>query len=110
MRALAAAIVLSLLTIGALAASSEVEAALKAFQTAGTDATRLKTFCELMQTEQENADRADPLLEAKMDKLLDELGADFKAAWETAENIDPASDDGKILDAALDRLSDKCPR
>jgi hypothetical protein len=110
MRALAAAIVLSLLTIGALAASPEVEAALKAFQTAGTDATRLKTFCELMQTEQENADRADPLLEAKMDKLLDELGADFKAAWETAENIDPASDDGKILDAALDRLSDKCPR
>jgi hypothetical protein len=45
-----------------------------------------------------------------MDKLLDELGADFKAAWETAENIDPAADDGKVLSAALDQLSDKCPR
>ena len=110
MRALAAAIALSFLTIAALAASPEVEAALKAFQTAGADANRLKTFCELMQTEQENALRADPLLEAKMDKLLDELGADFKAAWETAEDIDPASDDGKVLNAALDQLSDKCPR
>ena len=67
-------------------------------------------LCELMQTDQQNAERADPLLEAKMDKLLDDLGADFKAAWETVEDIDPASDDGKVLNAALDRLSDKCPR
>ena len=110
MRALAAAIALSLLTIATLAASPEVEAALKAFQTAGTDASRLKTFCELMQTDQQYAERADPLLEAKMDKLLDELGADFKAALETVEDIDPASDDGKVLNAALDQLSDKCPR
>jgi predicted HAD superfamily Cof-like phosphohydrolase len=110
MRALAAAIALSFLTIAALAASPEVEAALKAFQTAGTDANRLKTFCELMQTDQQNEKGADPILEAKMGKLLDELGADFKAAWETAEDIDPASDDGKVLNAALDQLSDKCPR
>ena len=110
MRALAAAIALSLLTICALAASPQVEAALKAFQTAGTDANRLKMFCELMQTEQQNAEKPDPVLEAKMDKLLDELGADFKAAWETVEDIDPASDDGKVLNAALDQLSDKCPR
>ena len=110
MRALAAAIALTLLTIAALAAGPEVEAALKAFQTAGTDANRLKMFCELMQTEQQNAEKPDPVLEAKMDKLLDELGADFKAAWETVEDIDPASDDGKVLNAAVDRLSDKCPR
>ena len=110
MRALPAVIALSLLTICALAASPQVEAALKAFQTAGTDANRLKMFCELMQTEQQNAEKPDPVLEAKMDKLLDELGADFKAAWETAEVIDPSSDDGKVLNDALDRLSDKCPR
>ena len=110
MRALAAAISLSLLTIAALAASPQVEAALKAFQMTGTDANRLKTFCELMETDKQNAERPDPLLEAKIDKLLDELGADFKAAWEIVEDIDPASDDGKVLNAALDRLSDKCPR
>jgi hypothetical protein len=108
MRALAAAIALSLLNIAALAASSQVEAALKAFQTVGTDANRLKTFCELMHIEEENAEKADPAVEAKMDKLFDELGADFKAAWKSVEDIDPASEDGKVLNAALDRLLDKC--
>jgi hypothetical protein len=44
-----------------------------------------------------------------MDKLLDELGAEFKTAWDNVEDIDPASDDGKVLNAALDRLSDGCP-
>jgi hypothetical protein len=109
MRALLTATALALLIIAALAASPEVESALKVFQTIGADANRLKAFCEVMQTEQESSGRADPLLEAKMDKLLDELGADFKAAWETAGSIDPTSDGGKVLDAALDQLSDKCP-
>jgi len=108
MRALAAAIALSILTIAALAASPEVEAALKVFETVGADANQLKTFCELMQIEEENAEKADPSAEAKMDKLFDELGAEFKAAWETVEDIDPASEDGKVLNAALDRLLDKC--
>jgi hypothetical protein len=101
MRALAAAIALLLMSVFALASSPEVEAALKVFQTVGTDANRLRAFCELMQTEEENAEKAGPFVEAKMDKLLDELGADFKAAWETAEDVDPASEDGKVLDAAL---------
>jgi hypothetical protein len=43
-----------------------------------------------------------------MDKMLDELGADFKATWKSVEDIDPASEDGKILYAALDRLLEKC--
>jgi hypothetical protein len=109
MRALLTATALSLLTIAALAASPEVESALKVFQALRTDPTRLKAFCEVMQIEQENSGRENPLLEAKLDKLLDELGADFKAALETAEHVEPASEDGKILDAALDQLSDECP-
>src|SRR5437868_4042900 len=100
MRALLTATTLALLTIAALAASPEVESALKVFQTIAADANRLKAFCEVMQTEEENSGKADRRLEAKMDKLLDELGADFKAAWETAGSIDPTSDDGKVLDAA----------
>ena len=34
-----------------------------------------------------------------MDKLLDQLGADFKAAWNAAEDIDDNSPDGKVLNA-----------
>jgi hypothetical protein len=44
MRAVAAAIALSLLTVAALTASPEVEALLKAFQTIGADTNRLKAF------------------------------------------------------------------
>jgi hypothetical protein len=108
MLALAAGIALSLMTIVALASSPEVEAAL-VFQTVGADANRLKTFCEFMKMDEQTGQRADLAFEAKMDKLLDRLGADFKAAWETVEDTDPASDDGKVLLAALDRLLDKCP-
>ena len=109
MRALVGTLALFLLTITALAATRQVDAAVKVFQTVGTDANRLKAFCELMQIEEENAERANPSLDAKMDKLLDELGPDFKTAWDTAEDIDPASDDGEVFNAALDRLSHKCP-
>jgi hypothetical protein len=47
--------------------------------------------------------------EAKMDKLLTELGPDFEAAWELVEDTDPASEDGKVLNAAVDRVADRCP-
>ena len=50
-----------------------------------------------------------PALIAQMDKLLDQLGADFKAAWNAAEDSDDKSPDGKVLSAALDQLEDKCP-
>src|SRR6187200_3345740 len=108
MRALVAVLALSLLTIAALASTPQVEAAVKAFQSLGSDANRLKTFCKLIEIEQEHEEKAGPLLAPKMDKMLDELGADFTAAWKSVEDIDPASEDGKILYAALDRLLEKC--
>ena len=108
MRALVAVLALSLLTMAALASTPQVEAVAKAFQSLASDANRLKTFCELIEIEQENEENAGPLLATKMDKMLDELGADFKAAWKSVEDIDPASENGKILYAALDRLLEKC--
>jgi len=110
MRALAVPLALSLMTIPTLAASPQVEAAVKVFQTVGTDPNRLKTFCELMKLDEQNSEKANPSLQARMDKLLDELGADFKAAWNTAETVGQASEDAKVIDATLDRLSDGCPR
>jgi hypothetical protein len=108
LRALAVVVGLSLMSVPVLAASPQVQAAVKAIQTVGTDAQRLKTYCELVNIEEENAEKAVPSVQVRMDKLLDELGADFKAAWAIAQTIDPASEDGKVLLAALDQLSDKC--
>ena len=47
MRALVSAITLFLVTTPALAASPQVEAAVKVLQAVGADPNRLKTFCEL---------------------------------------------------------------
>jgi hypothetical protein len=109
MRVLAAAIALSLITAPALAASPQVESAIKAFQSVGVDPNRLKTFCELIQISERMGDNEDPALQAQIDKLVEQLGADFKAAWEAVEEADEASPDGKALSAALDELSEKCP-
>jgi len=109
MRAFAMPLALSLMMAPSLGASSQVEAAITAFRTVDSDANRLKTFCELMQIDEQNEKQANPSLEAKMDKLLIELGADFETAWELVEDTDPASEDGKVLSAALDRIADRCP-
>ena len=84
MRAVASAITLFLVTSPALAASPQVEAAIKVFQAVGADSNRLKTFCEMMQIDEKMGEEEGPALKAQMDKLLDQLGADFKAAWERA--------------------------
>jgi hypothetical protein len=109
MRALAAAIALSLITAPALTTSPQVEAAIKVFRAVGADASRLTIFCEMMELDKKFGETEDPVLEAQINRLLDRLGADFKAAWETVEEIDENSPDGKILNAALDELSEKCP-
>ena len=109
MRALAAAITLFLVTTPALAASPQVEAHVKVFQAVGADANRLKTFCEMMQIDEKMGEKEAPALNAEIDKLLNQLGADFKAAWNAVEGIDENSPDGKVLNAAADRLEDKCP-
>jgi hypothetical protein len=41
--------------------------------------------------------------------LVDQLGADFKDAWNAVEEIDENSPDGKALNSALDQLEKKCP-
>ena len=109
MRAIAAAIALSLITAPALAASPQVDAAVKVFQTVAADANKLKTFCEMITVEEKMGDKADPALEAQIDKLVDQLGADFKIAWAAVEAVDENSPDGKVLSAALDQLDEKCP-
>ena len=75
MRALAVLLGL-LISIPVLAASPQIEAAITVIQTVGTDTNRLKTFCELMKIDEQNEPNPNAVLEARMDKLLDELGTD----------------------------------
>ena len=109
MRALPAAMMLLLITTPTLAASPKVESALNVLQAVGADANKLKTFCELMDVDKKLGDKQDPVLEAQMNKLLDQLGAEFQGAWDVVEDTDERSPDGRALSAALDQLEDKCP-
>jgi hypothetical protein len=109
MRGLASAISLLVVTTPALGANPRVDAAVTVFQAVGTDANRLKTFCEMMKIDEKVGEKKAPALRAQIDKLLDQLGADFKDAWNAVEDIDENSSDGKALNSALDQLENKCP-
>ena len=109
MRVLAAAVTALLVTTPAFAASPKVDAAIKVFQSTLADANRLKTFCQIVQVEEKIGEKEDTALDTQVDKLLDQMGSQFKAAWESVEDVDEASPDGVALAAALDQLSDKCP-
>jgi hypothetical protein len=106
MRALSMATLLLLFATPTLAASPKVESALNVLQAVGADANKLKAFCELMKLDEKLEGK---ILEAQVDKLLDQLGPDFKAAWTTIEDTDEHSPDGRALSAAMDQLEDKCP-
>jgi hypothetical protein len=109
MRALAAAIALFLITTPAPAASPQVEAAIKVLQAIAADAGKLKTFCEMLFLDEKMGDKDDPTIQAQIDKLANQLGSDFIIAWAAIDAIDETSPDGKVLSAALDAVSDKCP-
>ena len=109
MRALSIATMLLLITTPTLAASPKVESALNVLQAVGADANRLKAFCELMKLDEKLEGKEDAVVEGQLDKLLDELGADFKVTWTTIEDTDEQSPDGRALSAAVDQLEDKCP-
>ena len=99
MRALSIATMLLLITTPTLAAGPKVESALNVLQAVGADANKLKAFCELMKLDEKLEGKQDLVLEAQVDKLLDQLGADFKVAWNTIEDTDERSPDGRALGA-----------
>jgi hypothetical protein len=110
MRALAIVTTLLLATTLAFAADPKVEAAIKVFQTVAADANKMKTFCEMMKLDEQLETKEDPAIEAQIVKLAAQIGADFKAAWDLAESTDDDSPDGKLLNAAVDLLTAKCPK
>jgi hypothetical protein len=95
----------------ALAASANVESAVKTFEAVGNDAGKLKTYCEmskLMSTGDDEDESKAEALDKQMQGYMKELGDDFETAFEAGADLDPDSEDGKAYDAALDGLDGKC--
>jgi hypothetical protein len=99
---------LALIASPTLAADPKADAAVKAFKAVAANAGKLKTFCEMSKVAEAAGEKEDAVTEGKIDAYLKQLGPDFEAAWDVAEELDENSADGKIVHAALDELEDKC--
>jgi hypothetical protein len=92
------------------AASPPVDAAIKKIEGVVADAGKLQLFCELDDAlEAAPEDKEDPAIEKRIDELVDRLGPDFAAAWDTGEELQEESADGKEYFAAVDAIGERCP-
>jgi hypothetical protein len=92
----------------ALAASPQVEAAIKSVEAVGNDAGKLKLFCDLNKLLQEAGDKEDPATQKQIEDLITRIGSDFGAAWDVGDELDENSPDGQAFYAAVDTLAEKC--
>lgn len=92
----------------ALAASPQVDTAIKAIQKVGNDPEKLKLFCQLNKLLQEAGDKEDAATQKQIEDLVTKIGSDFGAAWDVGDELDENSPDGQEFYAAVDTLADKC--
>jgi hypothetical protein len=93
-----------------LAASPQVESAIKTFKAMGADAAKLSSFCAMIKTLDAADEKDDDALDAKIADLVKQLGPEFEEAWRTADDVEEDSEDGKALNAAIDEVMAKCPQ
>jgi hypothetical protein len=110
MRALTAGLALCLVATPAFAASPKVESAIKVYRAVAANPQKLRTYCEMSKVMEQMGDKEDAAAEARIDRLMEQLGPDFQTAWEAGDGVDENSPDGKALYAAIDALEEKCPR
>jgi hypothetical protein len=99
----------------ALAASPEVDKAIKTIQSATADPAKLKLFCSVADDDDDddNAadakdDKDDPAEEKQAADALKQLGADFAAAWAVGEKLEEGSPDGAEFATAMEAIAAKC--
>jgi hypothetical protein len=109
-RIVLAAVVACFGSYGALAASPKIESAVKTLKAVAADPGKLKTFCEMTRAMDAMGDKEDAAAEAKITELMKQLGPDFDAAWNAADDLDDNTEDGKAYNAAMDDLAGKCPQ
>lgn len=100
---------LATLAVGtAFAADAKIESAAKTFKSVEADPAKVKTYCEMTKVMEAAGEKEDPATDAKIDGYIKALGSDFEAAWDTVENADENSADGKMVNDALSGLDQKC--
>ena len=107
---LSVAVILSLNAYLALAASPAAEAAVKSLSQIEADATKLQGYCKIikeMNAAGDDAAKSDAL-EQQMEELLQSFGPQFETVLALSKSADSESTDGQALQAAFDKLDEKC--
>ena len=92
-------------------ADEKSDAAIRALDDLQADPAKLEPFCAItkeMSALGEGDDVKSEELEVKMEEFLTGLGPAYAAAWSLGEDLDPSSAEAAALDAAFDRLEQKC--
>jgi hypothetical protein len=92
-------------------ADAKIDAAIRALDELEADPAKLAPFCAIaneMSQLGEGDDVKSEELEVKMEEYLTGLGPDFANAWTVGEDLDPSSPEAAALDAAFDRIEQKC--
>jgi len=108
MRTLLVPAAVCLTAVAALAADSKADSAVATFKSVGSDAGKLKIFCEMNSAMDKAGDNPDAAAEAQIDGYVKQLGPDFESAWDAGDSVDENSPDGEKLNAALDELANEC--
>jgi len=103
-----AAVAVCLVAHPVLAASPQVDAAIKTFKAVAADPAKVKIFCDMSKAMDAAGDKPTPAADAKINGFMNQLGKEFETAWGVAEGLNDNSPDGKAYNKALDELSGKC--
>jgi hypothetical protein len=93
--------------------AAEVDKAAKAIDTFADDQKKVEGYCTIakeMGTLKEGDDKKAEELTKKMDDYLASVDKDLPNAFQTAEAVDPETEDGKKVDAAFTKLEGKCTK
>ncbi len=92
-------------------ADEKTDAAIRALDALEADPAMFEPFCAIvkeMSSLGEGDDVKSEELEVKMEEYLTGLGPAYADAWGLGEELDPSSPEAANLDAAFDRIEQKC--
>ena len=92
-----------------MAASPQIEAAMKTLGALANDPAKLKLYCDLQAEIGAMGEKEDPVAEERIEGMIKQLGPEFETAWTAADTLDETSADAKEFYAFIDQIEGKCP-
>ncbi len=103
-----AAAALMVMSSAAFAAEMSAEAITKAVDGVSNDPAKVTAYCAMAKKLDEISD--DEKAAEVANAEIKTLGADFEAAWASAQESPEDSPQGKAFDEAMSKLDDKCDK